>query len=73
MTGCPNTMHHCIVQGWSAVSCQDIAEGWFVAQYAGEIISSREAEIRLQAYDDDLQAVGHALLVRVACELHVSE
>ena len=52
-------------QGWSAVACQDIAEGSFVAQYAGEVISNKEAESRLEAYDAHMQAIGHALLVPV--------
>lgn len=59
-------MVSCAAQGWSAVTCQDIAKGAFVAQYAGEVISNKEAESRLEAYDAHMQTIGHALLVRVS-------
>lgn len=47
------------------MTSQDIAQGSFVAQYVGEVVSNQEAEKRLKAYDTDHKAVGHALLVRM--------
>ena len=61
-----------MAQGWSAVTCQDIAEGCFVAQYAGELVSNTEADNRLQAYDSDVQAIGHALLVKSLLPIHAA-
>ena len=61
-----------MAQGWSAVTCQNIAEGCFVAQYAGELVSNKEADRRLQAYDSDVQAIGHALLVNSLLSMYAA-
>lgn len=52
------------MQGWSAYAGEDIRAGQCVCQYAGELVSSAEAKIRLQKYDVREHTVGHALLVR---------
>lgn len=45
------------------MAAQHIAQGQFVAQYAGEILTNREADMRLAQYDTQDTGVGHALLV----------
>ena len=39
-----------------------IPQGTFVSEYAGELVTSREAQQRLQEYD--ISNRGHALMVR---------
>ncbi|EIE24024.1 SET domain-containing protein, partial [Coccomyxa subellipsoidea C-169] len=51
-------------KGWSAVAARLIAQGTFVCQYAGELISTAEAKQRLAFYDSQkAPCTGHALLV----------
>eukprot|EP00879_Flechtneria_rotunda_P016889 GHRR01017679.1.p1 GENE.GHRR01017679.1~~GHRR01017679.1.p1 ORF type:complete len:133 (+),score=30.60 GHRR01017679.1:1760-2158(+) len=50
-------------QGWCVKTLQDINQGSFVCEYAGEYVSGAEAAQRLADYDQ--QKRGHALLVRV--------
>lgn len=53
---------HKSVKGMSVVARQDIAQGQFVAQYAGEMLTNLKADERLADYDNKT-GVGHALLV----------
>lgn len=46
----------------SVVARQDIAQGQFVAQYAGEMLTNLKADKRLADYDNKT-GFGHALLV----------
>lgn len=51
-------------KGWTAAAAEDIAQGKFVCQYAGELITIAESERRLAIYDRlDAPCTGHALLV----------
>ena len=51
-------------KGWAAVAGEDIALGVFVCEYAGELLTSPEADRRLADYDSaGPGTVGHALLV----------
>jgi hypothetical protein len=54
----PSWQEFCVVAG------ADISRGTFVSEYAGEIITRREAQQRLREYDSSNK--GHALLVRGA-------
>lgn len=45
------------------MAAQHIAQGQFVAQYAGEVLTNKEADKRLAEYDTRDGGVGHALLV----------
>jgi hypothetical protein len=63
------------LQGWGVVAAQHIPAGSFVCQYVGELLSSTEAQGRLEAYDAAVAAAvaaghddipGHALLVSAA-------
>ena len=45
------------------MAAQHIAQGQFVAQYAGEVLTNKEADMRLAQYDTQDTGVGHALLV----------
>lgn len=45
------------------MAAQHIVQGQFVAQYAGEILTNKQADIRLAQYDTRDASVGHALLV----------
>jgi hypothetical protein len=57
-------MHGVARKGWSAVAAQPIAQGKFLCQYAGELISTAEAKRRLAVYDNlKAPCTGHALLV----------
>ena len=47
----------------AVMAAQRIAQGRFVAQYAGEILRNTEADKRLAQYDTNDTGVGHALLV----------
>lgn len=47
----------------AVTAAQHIAQGQFVAQYAGEILRNAEADNRLAQYDASATGVGHALLV----------
>lgn len=51
------------MQGWGARACAPIQSGQFVAQYAGELITSTEAARRLSEIDADPGPTCHALLV----------
>ena len=53
----------------AAVAAQHIAQGQFVAQYAGEVLTNKEADNRLAQYDTQDTGVGHALLVGAPCVL----
>ena len=62
---CFTSMHGVARKGWSAVAAQPIAQGKFVCQYVGELISTAEAKRRLAVYDrQKAPRTGHALLVR---------
>lgn len=50
-------------QGMSVIASQNIDQGQFVAQYAGEMLTNGEADRRLAEYDASQAGVGHALLV----------
>ena len=56
---------HLCTQGWGARSCASIESGQFVAQYAGELVTSTEAARRLAEIDADPGPTCHALLVRM--------
>ena len=56
----PVYMH---MQGMSVIASQNIDQGQFVAQYAGEMLTNGEADRRLVEYDATRAGVGHALLV----------
>ena len=47
----------------AVMAAQQIEQGQFVAQYAGEFLTNKEAEKRLAQYDSNRTGVGHALLV----------
>lgn len=49
------------------MAAQHIAQGQFVAQYAGEVLTNKEADMRLAQYDTQDTGVGHALLVSAQC------
>ena len=51
----------------AVMAAQHIAQGQFVAQYAGEILTNKEADMRLAQYDTQDTGVGHALLVGAQC------
>ena len=51
------------MQGMSVIASQNIDQGQFVAQYAGEMLTNGEADRRLAEYDATRAGVGHALLV----------
>ncbi len=51
------------LQGWGAFTQVAIQRGQFVAQYAGELITSQEAARRLAAIDAAPGPTCHALLV----------
>lgn len=53
----------------SVVARQSILKGHFVAQYAGEMISNAEADMRLAQYDSARSLIGHALLVCICIAL----
>ncbi|KAL0035176.1 hypothetical protein WJX79_004633 [Trebouxia sp. C0005] len=50
-------------KGMSVIAGQNIDQGQFVAQYAGEMLTNIEADRRLAEYDATRAGVGHALLV----------
>jgi hypothetical protein len=50
-------------QGMSVIASQNVDQGQFVAQYAGEMLTNGEADRRLAEYDASQAGVGHALLV----------
>ena len=52
-----------IAQGMAVMAAQQIDQGHFVAQYAGEMLTNKEADKRLAQYDRNCTGVGHALLV----------
>ena len=56
-------MSSCCMQGWGARTCVLIQRGQFVAQYAGELITSAEAARRLAEIDAAPGPTCHALLV----------
>ncbi|GAB4861097.1 hypothetical protein Ancab_036255 [Ancistrocladus abbreviatus] len=37
--------------GWGLLADENIKAGWFIIEYCGEVISSKEAELRAQAYE----------------------
>eukprot|EP00884_Botryococcus_braunii_P022971 jgi/Botrbrau1/9358/Bobra.354_2s0015.1 len=52
------------MKGWAAFAGKDVPLGGFVCLYAGELLSSKEAESRLRDYDAaSASSSGHALLV----------
>lgn len=53
-----------LLQGWSAFAGEDIEARQFVCQYAGELLGTAEAALRLKQYDEKADGAGHALLVR---------
>jgi len=58
-------------QGMSVIASQNIDQGQFVAQYAGEMLTNSEADRRLAEYDATRAGVGHALMVfHAAASLH---
>ena len=57
---CVNT-----AQGSAVIARQHIRKGQFVAQYAGEMLSNTEADMRLAQYDKASDEIGHALLVPI--------
>lgn len=50
-------------KGMAVMAAQQIDQGHFVAQYAGEMLTNKEADKRLAQYDRNCTGVGHALLV----------
>ena len=52
-----------MLKGWSAFAGEEIEAGQFVCQYAGELLGSAEAALRLKQYDEKADRPGHALLV----------
>ncbi|KAL0054878.1 hypothetical protein WJX82_003684 [Trebouxia sp. C0006] len=50
-------------KGMSVIASQNIDQGQFVAQYAGEMLTNSEADRRLAEYDATRAGVGHALMV----------
>ena len=56
----------------AVVAAQHIAQGQFVAQYAGEVLTNKEADMRLAQYDAQDTEIGHAMLVGALCiPLHI--
>lgn len=57
------------IQGWAAFALEAIPLGFFVCEYAGELLGRDAAEWRLQEYDRrGAEESGHALLVRLLWE-----
>lgn len=49
----------------AVMAAQHIVQGQFVAQYAGEVLTNKQADIRLAQYDTQDASAGHALLVGI--------
>ena len=52
------------LQGWALHAEEEVSAHAFVCLYAGEYLTSQQAQMRLQQYDE--ASTGHALLVRNA-------